>query len=100
MTQQHKIFAELDAASGALGFAISTLERIQAGQDVDIRGVITLLGRVRRTAPKCSAPGIRAEANNPALKRVYNELRMTLESLDEMSPARAITQPAYNTLAA
>ena len=100
MTPQHKMLAELDAASGALGFAISTLERIQAGQEVDIRGVITLLGRVRRTAPKCDAPEARADASNPALKRVYQELRMTLEALDEMPPARAIVQPAYNSLAA
>ena len=100
MTQQYRILAELDAASGALGFAISTLDRIQAGQDVDIRGVITLLGRVRRVAPKCSSPQIQAEAGNPALKRVYNELRMTLESLDGVSPSRAAGQPAYSSLAA
>jgi len=100
MTQQHRILSELDAASGALGFAISTLERIQAGQEVDIRGVITLLGRVRRTAPKCGAPTVHADAASPALKRVYNELRMTLESLDEVGATRALTQPAYNSLAA
>ncbi len=98
MMQQHRILAELDAASGALGFAISTLERIQAGQDVDIRGVITLLGRVRRNAPKCSAPEVQTDAGNPALKRVYHELRMTLEALDEMSPIGAPAQHAYNSL--
>jgi hypothetical protein len=100
MMQQHRILAELDAASGALGFAISTLERIQAGQDVDIRGVITLLGRVRRNAPKCSSPAVPAGASNPALKRVYQELRMTLEALDELSPAGASAQISYNSLAA
>jgi hypothetical protein len=100
MMQQHRILAELDAASGALGFAISTLERIQAGQDVDIRGVITLLGRVRRNAPKCSSPEVKANASNPALKRVYQELRMTLETLDELSPTVANAQYSYNSLAA
>jgi hypothetical protein len=98
MMQEHRILAELDAASGALGFAISTLERIQAGQDVDIRGVITLLGRVRRNAPKCSSPDIKADASNPALKRVYHELRMTLETLDDLSPNGAVAQHAFNSL--
>jgi len=100
MMQPHRMLAELDAASGALGFAISTLERIQAGQEVDIRGVITLLGRVRRAAPQCSSPHIQADAGNPALKRVYNELRMTLKSLDEVSPSRPPEQPTYDALAA
>ena len=96
--QQQKILAELDAASGALGFAISTLERIEAGQDVDIKGVITLLGRVRRNAPKCSSPEVKANASNPALKRVYQELRMTLESLDELSPTGTIAPYSHNSL--
>ncbi|MGD0579725.1 MAG: hypothetical protein ABSC08_12435 [Bryobacteraceae bacterium] len=100
MLQQHKALTELDAASGALGFAISTLERIEAGQEVDIRGVFTLLGRVRRNVPKCSSPDVHADAGNPALKRVYHELRMTLEALDEMGPARVLAQPTYNSLAA
>ncbi len=98
MMQQHRIIAELDAASGALGFAISTLDRIQAGQNVDIRGVITLLGRVRRNAPKCSSPEVQADASSPALRRVYHELRMTLEKLDGLSPAGANAQLSYNSL--
>ena len=100
MMQEHRILAELDAASGALGFAISTLERIQAGQEVDIRGVITLLGRVRRTAPKCASPDVHADTGNPALRRVYQELRMTLEALDGFNPARVSAQTAYNSLVA
>ena len=100
MLQQHKALNELDAASGALGFAISTLERIQAGQSVDIRGVITLLGRVRRSAPKCDSPDVFDGVGDPALKRVYHELRMTLDTLDQMGPARAIAQPSGNWLAA
>ena len=98
MQQQQRILAELDATTGALGFAISTLERIQAGQDVDIRGVITLLGRVRGNTPKCHAPEVEADAANPALKRVYQELRMTLEALDGLSPSGANAQYAYNPL--
>ena len=98
MIRDHRIFAELDAASGALGFAISTLERIQAGQEVDIRGVITLLGRVRRAAPKCASPDVHADAGNPALKRVYHELRMTLEALDGFNPAGVSAQTAFNSL--
>jgi len=96
--QQHRIIAELDAATGALGFAISTLERIQAGQEVDITSVITLLGRVRRNAPKCAAPVIETDTGTPALKRVYHELRMTLETLDGLSPTGASAQGAYNSL--
>ncbi len=98
MIQEHKILAELDAASGALGFAISTLERIQAGQEVDLGGVITLLGRVRRNAPKCATPEIDADTGTPALKRVYHELRMTLEALDGLSPNGASPQGGYNSL--
>lgn len=98
MMQQHRIIAELDAATGALGFAISTLERIQAGQEVDITSVITLLGRVRRNAPKCATPEIQTDAGTPALKRVYNELRMTLEALDGLSPNGANAQAGYNSL--
>ncbi|MGO9241208.1 MAG: hypothetical protein ACLQBJ_10395 [Bryobacteraceae bacterium] len=98
MMPQHRILAELDAASGALGFAISTLERIRAGQDVDLRGVITLLGRVRRNAPKCASPEVQADAGNPALKRVYHELRMTLDALDGPNPNGGSAQHAYSSL--
>jgi len=98
MKQQNRILAELDAATGALGFAISTLERIEAGQEVDIQQAITLLGRMRRSAPKCDAPEVVPEAGNPALKRVYHELRMTLEALDELSPRGAIAAYSYNSL--
>lgn len=98
MIQEHRVIAELDAASGALGFAISTLERIQAGQEVDLRGVITLLGRVRRNAPKCASPDVQSDAGNPALKRVYHELRMTLETLDGLSSNGAGAQYPYGSL--
>ncbi len=85
MIQEHKILSELDAAAGALGFAISTLERIQAGQQVDVRGVITLLGRVRGTAARCDLPDANTKAVNPALRRVYDELRTTLNSVNELA---------------
>jgi hypothetical protein len=97
--QQHRILAELDAASGALGFAISTLERIEAGQIVDIKGVIALLGRVRRNAPKCSPPEVQSDTSNSALKRVCHELWMTLEALDGSSPPGASAQYSFNSLA-
>ena len=99
MKQEHRILAELDAASGALGFAISTLELIQAGQQVDLMGVITLLGRVRRNAPKCSSPEVHSDASNPALRRVCHELWMTLEALDGLSPSGASPQYSFNSLA-
>jgi hypothetical protein len=53
---------------------------------------------VRRNAPKCSSPDIKADASNPALKRVYHELRMTLETLDDLSPHGAVAQHAFNSL--
>jgi len=85
MIQEQRVLAELNAASGALGFAISTLERIQAGQEVDVRGVITLLGEVRGTAARCDLPDVNANAGNPVLRRVYDELRTTLSAMNELA---------------
>ena len=99
MMQENRILTELDAASGALGFAISTLERVQAGQGVDLMGAITLLCRVRKNALRCSSPAVQSDASNSMLRRVTHELWMTLETLDGFSLTGASSQYSFNSLA-